>query len=225
MRNAARLHDPLALTAYHEAGHAVMAHLCGQIVTTVEILGDAEHTGSVSCLRFVEEPPWKASGSLPTAAIESRILCLVAGIAAEKIVTGDPSWSEPEDDLDEAVRLSLRVVKSCERVLPFLEEARDHAVDLLARHWAAVEGLAAMLLIHRRLEREQIREFLKAELEAASPTIGSERAPRNQSERFGGRMTLATNSPVTSAEATTAAVTAVSIPKSVSRSIRDIRER
>ena len=225
MKDEARLYDPLALTAYHEAGHAVMAHLCGQIVTTVEILGDAEHTGSVSCLRFLEEPPRKASGCLPTAAIEARILCLVAGIAAEKVVTGDGSWSEPEDDLDEAVRLSLRVVKSCERVLPLLEEARDHAVDLLSRHWPAVEGLAAMLLIHRRLERDQIKEFMDNQLEVFPPVESSDPVACNHSDRFGGRMTLATSRPVTRAEATTAAVTAVSIPKSVSRSIRDISER
>lgn len=220
-----RLHDPLVLTAYHEAGHAVMAHLCGQIVTTVEILGDAEHTGSVSCLRFLEEPPWTASGCLPTAAIEARILCLVAGIAAEKVVTGDARWSDPEDDLDEAVRLSLRVVKSCERVLPLLEEARDHAVDLLSRHWTAVEGLAAMLLIHRRLEREQIKEFMENQLDSLSPSASSDPAVCNQRDRFGGRMTLATSRPVTRAEATTAAVTAVSMPSSVSCSSRDIRDR
>ena len=31
------------LTAFHEAGHAVMAELCGRQVTAVEIVGDREH--------------------------------------------------------------------------------------------------------------------------------------------------------------------------------------
>lgn len=165
MTNAVALCDPLVLTAYHEAGHAVMAHLCGQIVTTVEIVGDEEHTGSVSCLRFLEEPRWGLNKHMPSAAIEARILCLVAGIAAEIIFTGDSSWREPEDDLDEAVRLALRIVGSCDRVLPFLQEAREHAVDLLRRHWEAVEALAAMLLIHRRLSRDQIRDVVVSWLE------------------------------------------------------------
>jgi len=159
------VYDPLALTAYHEAGHAVMAHLCGQIVTKVEIVGDEEHTGSVSCLRFLEEPRWGIDKYMPSAAIEARILCLIAGIAAENIVTGDKSWREPDDDLDEAVRLGLRVVRSCDRVLPLLEEARDHAADLLHRHWNAVAVLAGLLLIHRRLTRDQLRQVMAASLE------------------------------------------------------------
>ena len=169
MTNAVALCDPLILTAYHEAGHTVMAHLCGQIVTTVEIVGDEEHTGSVSCLRFLEEPRWGLNKHMPSAAIEARILCLVAGIAAESILTGDSSWREPEDDLDEAVRLALRVVGSCDRVLPLLEEARDHAVDLLDRHWNAIEILAGLLLIHRRLTRDQLRQAMAASLE---PELG-----------------------------------------------------
>jgi len=171
MANPVAFRDPLVLTAYHEAGHAVMAHLCGQIVTTVEIVGDEEHTGSVSSLRFLEEPRWGADEQMPSAAIEARILCLIAGVAAENILTGDQSWREPEDDLDEAVRLALRVVGSCDRVLPLLEEARDHAVDLLDRHWEGVEALAAMLLIHRRLSRDQMRHVTSAYLEpeVASP--------------------------------------------------------
>lgn len=83
MTNFVDFRDPLVLTAYHEAGHAVMAHLCGQIVTTVEIVGDEEHTGSVSSLRFLEEPRWGVDEHMPSAAIEARILCLVADIAAE----------------------------------------------------------------------------------------------------------------------------------------------
>lgn len=165
MMNAVAFRDPLVLTAYHEAGHAVMAHLCGQIVTTVEIVGDEEHMGSVSSLRFLEEPRWGVDEHMPSAAVEARILCLVAGIAAESIINGETSWREPEDDLDEAVRLALRVVRSCDRVLPLLEEAREHAVDLLDQHWEAVEALAARLLIHRRLSRDQVRDVVSAWLE------------------------------------------------------------
>lgn len=168
MKDATALHDPMVLTAYHEAGHAVMAHLCGQIVTKVEIIGDEEHTGSVSCLRYLEEPRWGVDKNIPSVAIEARILCLVAGIAAENILTEDLSWREPQDDLDEAVRLALRVVGSCDRVLPLLNEAREHAVDLLRRHWQAVEAIAGLLLIHRSLSRDQLRQVVGAWLEPES---------------------------------------------------------
>lgn len=165
MKGTAALPDPMVLTAYHEAGHAVMAHLCGQIVTRVEIVGDDEHTGSVSCIRFLEEPRWGMDENIPSAAIEARILCLVAGIAAENIFTEDLSWREQEGDLDEAVRLALRIVGSCDRVLPFLQEGRDHAVNLLRRHWKAVEALAGLLLIHGSLSREELRQVVAAWLD------------------------------------------------------------
>jgi len=142
-----------------------MAHLCGQIVTAVEIVGDEELTGSVSSLRFVEEPRWGVDKTLPSAAIEARILCLIAGIAAECIVTGDHDWQEPGDDLDEAVRLALRVVETCDLVLPLLEEARDLAIDVLQRHWEAVEALAGSLLIHRCLSGDQMRQVVAATLD------------------------------------------------------------
>ena len=149
------------LTAYHEAGHAVMAELCGQIVTEIEIVGDEEHCGSVSCLRFFEEPRWARDRRVPSADIEGRILVLVAGLAAESVVTDREVWEGHDDDLDEAVRLALKIVGACDRVEGFLREAKDHAADILRRHWDAVETLAGMLLIHRRIERDRIRRVVE----------------------------------------------------------------
>ena len=36
-----------AVIAYHEAGHTVMAHLCGRAVRRVSIVGDEESAGRV----------------------------------------------------------------------------------------------------------------------------------------------------------------------------------
>ncbi len=144
-----------------------MAHLCGQIVTCVEVYGDAEHSGSVSCLRFREQPRWAHDSSLPSAFYEARILCLVAGLAAETILDGSTRWLESDDDLNEAVRLALRIVGSCERVVPLLEQARDHAIELLQRHWPAVELLAGTLLRQGSLSGEELRRLL-------APLLGDE---------------------------------------------------
>ncbi len=149
-----------------------MAELCGRIVIEVEIIGDAEHSGSVSSLRFLEEPRWAVDRRLPSVDIEAQILVLVAGIAAETVVTGHDVWEGHDDDLDKAVRLALKIVGACDRVEPFLRQARDHAVEVLGGHWDAVETLAGMLLIHRRLERGRIRRAVEilSEPESAGKT-------------------------------------------------------
>lgn len=151
---------PLTLTAFHEAGHAVMAELCGQRVTEVEIVGDDELTGSVRSLRFVEEDPAVVDPHLPTAPAERRLLCTVAGLVAEAMVSGRDGWDSSSEDLDAAVGLALRVVGDCERVLPFLEKVRDHAEDLLRRSWPAVETVAAELVARRRLTGDEVRRLL-----------------------------------------------------------------
>ena len=148
------------LTAYHEAGHAVMAELCGQIVTEVEIIGDEEYSGSVSSLRFRGENRWSSETSFHSPDIEARILVLLAGVAAESLVTGLEVWEGHDDDLDEAVRLALKMLGACELVENFLRETRNRAADILRRHWEAVEVLAGMLLIHRRIDRERIRHVV-----------------------------------------------------------------
>lgn len=152
--------DPLRLTAYHEAGHAVMAQLCGQRITEVEIIGDAEHSGSVRSLRIHEEQESDVDPSIPTAPTERLLLCLVAGMVAEAMVSGHRSWDEGCKDLDTAVRLAMQVVGDCERVLPFLELAREHTESLLRINWPAVERLADALMERRRMTGEEVRRLL-----------------------------------------------------------------
>lgn len=153
-------HHPLRLTAFHEAGHAVMAQLCGQQITEVEIIGDDDHAGSVQSLRFVEEHPSEHDPAIPTAPIERRLLCIAAGMVAEAMVSGNPMWDESSKELDGAVRLAMQVVGDCERVLPFLEIVRDHTEDLLRVNWPAVELLANALLEERRMSGEEVRRLL-----------------------------------------------------------------
>jgi len=147
-------------TAYHEAGHAVMAALCGERVTGVEIRGDDEHWGSVRALRFEPRPRAEIDPTVPTAHLERRILCALAGMVAESIATGRAGWDERSEDLDVAVRLAIRVVGDCERVLPYLETARDHLEDLLCRHWTAVEAVAFGLMARREIPGDELRRLL-----------------------------------------------------------------
>jgi ATP-dependent Zn protease len=149
------------LTAYHEAGHAVVAHLCGRRVTRLEIVGDAEHTGACHSLTFPPERNRPVDPALPNVDLEARILCTCAGIVAESIVTGDTGWDESSEDLDRAVRLSIRLLGDCSRVVRYLEAVRSHAEDLLRYNWSSVEALAAALMQRKALNEGEIQDVLR----------------------------------------------------------------
>lgn len=153
--------DQERATAYHEAGHAVMSALCGERLTGVEIVGDDRRWGSVDALRLEVEPRAGVDPAVPTAHLERRLLCVLAGPVAESIVTGEPAWDEHSRDLDVAVRLALRVAGDCCGVVAYLEAARNHLEDLLCRHWIAVETLAWALLANERLDGPTVRRLLQ----------------------------------------------------------------
>lgn len=153
--------DSERLTAYHEAGHALMAELCGQQITGVEIVGDAEHAGSTEALRFHADPD---EGSNPRASsedIECRLRCVLAGVVAESMVSGRPRWDDTSGDLDAAVRLAMKLVDDCEDVLPLLEDVGAELEAELERRWSALELLAAGLLEHKRLSGAEVRRLLE----------------------------------------------------------------
>jgi hypothetical protein len=153
--------DSERLTAYHEAGHALMAELCGQQITHVEIVGDSEHAGSTEALRFHADSD---EGSSPRASledIECRLRCVLAGVVAESMVSGRPRSDDTSGDLDAAVRLAMKLGDDCEDVLPLLEDVGAELEAELERRWAAVELLAAGLLEHKRLSGSEVRRILE----------------------------------------------------------------
>jgi ATP-dependent Zn protease len=152
--------DAERLTAYHEAGHAVMAQLCGRQVTEVEIVGDREHTGMVHSLAF---PPDPADDTAPRAEaedLENQLKIILAGTVTEGMVSGRNGWDETSGDLDVAVRLGMRLVDDCEDVLPLLEDIGAEVKGELQTHWAAVEMLARELLRRKTLNGSDVRKLL-----------------------------------------------------------------
>ena len=148
------------LTAFHEAGHAVMAELAGRLLTEVEIVGDREHSGMVHSLAF---PSRAADGDDPDE-IECQLKIMLAGLVAEAIVTGRKDWDEGSEDLESAVRLAMRLVDDCEDVLPLLSDIRDDLERELRDQWTAVDTLAAELLIRKALTGTEVRNLLQPHL-------------------------------------------------------------
>lgn len=153
------------LTAIHEAAHAVMAEICGERITVVEIVGDAEHSGTVESLRFVTDPEEGLSADEASGIVKRRLKCVLAGVVAEAMVIGRQEWDDTSEDLDHAVRLAMQLVDDCEDVLPLLDDIRLELEGELQTNWKAVEMLADELMQRKTLTGAEVRKVIGMSLE------------------------------------------------------------
>ena len=126
-------------TAYHEAGHAVVALILGRPVQRVSILPNHEHLGVCKFGKAVIRPSedW----------LEREILIALGGIAAEARLTDNYAWDGAARDQQYVQRLAVERagVRRAERLQRRLLAKAEH---LLADegHWQAVELIAAELM-------------------------------------------------------------------------------
>jgi ATP-dependent Zn protease len=131
-------------TAYHEAGHAVVALILGRPVQCVSILPDREHLGTCEFGKGVYRPSedW----------LEREILIALGGIAAEARFTGIYAWDAAARDQQYVQRLAEQRAgeRRAERLQRRLLAKAEH---LLADEgcWKAVELIAAELLLKREI--------------------------------------------------------------------------
>ena len=126
-------------TAYHEAGHAVVALALERPVHRVSVLPNRERLGQCEFGKGVARPShdW----------LEREILIALGGLAAEARHTGTYGFAEADRDLRYVRRLILQ--RASPRQAERLERRMLSKVeDLLADegHWQAVESIAAELL-------------------------------------------------------------------------------
>jgi len=126
-------------TAYHEAGHAVVALALGRPIHRVSVLPDGQFLGLCRFGKGVFRPSedW----------LEREILIALGGLAAEALHTGTYAWDGAARD-QQYVR-GLAVQRAGERQAERLERRMlAKAEHLLSQqgHWRAVELIAAELL-------------------------------------------------------------------------------
>ncbi len=127
------------ITAYHEAGHAVVALALGRPVHKVTVLPDRDRLGECEFGKSVFRPSedW----------LEREILISLGGIAAEARFTGDYAWDAAARDQQYVRRLAVERAgeRRAERLQRRLLAKAEH---LLAKegHWRAVEQIAAELV-------------------------------------------------------------------------------
>lgn len=127
-------------TAYHEAGHAVVALALGRPIHRVSVLPNRDRLGQCEFGkgRFRPSEDW----------VEREVMISLGGLAAEARHTGTYGWAEAERDLRYVRRL---LSETSERAAARLEKRLLAKVEnLLADddHWRAVEMIAAELLLH-----------------------------------------------------------------------------
>ena len=141
-------------TAYHEAGHAVLAMALGRQVHAVSILPNRETLGVCEFRKASYRPSedW----------IENEILIALGGVAAEAKHTGVHAWGPAARDWQYVYGLAVERAgeRRAERLAYRLLSKAEH---LLAKdgYWRAVELIAAALLQTGNISGRAARHFFK----------------------------------------------------------------
>jgi ATP-dependent Zn protease len=143
---------PDEATAYHEAGHAVVALSLGRPVHKVSALPTRDRLGWCEFRKGVFRPSedW----------LERELLIALAGLAAEARLTGTYDHDAAGRDLRYVRGLARQ--RASERSIARLERRMLAKVEnLLADdgHWKAVELIAAELVKHGEISGRAARHF------------------------------------------------------------------
>jgi ATP-dependent Zn protease len=146
-------------TAYHEAGHAVVALALGRPVAGVSIRPDREALGLCQFGKAVFRPSedW----------VEREILIALAGLAAEARHTGEYAWDAAGRDWRYAASLAADRAGNDRKAQRLLRRHLAKVENVLGRdeNWRAVERMAAELLrlgeISGRAARHLYEESLR----------------------------------------------------------------
>ncbi len=137
--------DQTIRTAYHEAGHAVIAILVGRSVNKVNIIPGGNRLGVCK----MQKGRSKASPD----ALEADLLILLAGMAAEGRKCGRYNMQGASQDIREAEKLALMRAGNANQAEKILRRALDkvhHLFDQPAT-WKATKAIADALLEHQSI--------------------------------------------------------------------------
>lgn len=158
-------------TAYHEAGHAIIAWNLGYQPTTASIEAGNDSVGQVRHENPFPGISFKFDGSdIARLKIERAIMICLAGPLAQKRYRRS-SWRRWHGAADyaTATELALRACGSNEIASAFLKWLELRTKSLVADHWRTIERVAIALLQRSTLSHDEIASLvLKPPLQQAA---------------------------------------------------------
>lgn len=144
----------LELTAYHEAGHAVMALLMGRSVQKVSIIPSQNRLGAVTMQ--------KGRSKQVQDKLEADILILLAGMAAEGRKSGQYNLGGAKQDLQMVEKLALSRAGNPKQATKLIQKTLDKTQHILSQkaNWLAVKKIAQELVEHGSISGRAAKHHL-----------------------------------------------------------------
>lgn len=141
------------ITAYHEAGHAVLALALGREVDWVSIRPERQFLGLCAFRKgsFRPTDDW----------LEREAIIALGGLAAEAGMTGEYDWAGASRDYEAVYELALSRAgnaRKAERLVKRFLSKTEWLIDRDGR-WEAVEKIAAELLRLGEISGRAARHF------------------------------------------------------------------
>ena len=153
----------LMATAYHEAGHAVMAVSLGRTIQKATIVAANLQTGGVRLGAVKIEGRKKASQDW----LEDEVLILFAGMVAEAHFTGSYCPRGAASDL-RAIEQLLATRANSERQLEKLNRRLLDKTEYILSdevHEKAIKSVAEQLVEHQTIKGRLVKHFLNQAIE------------------------------------------------------------
>jgi hypothetical protein len=148
-------------TAIHEAAHAVIGRVLRQVCEHATIERDeAEGEGghAIIAAPWTTATAWWETGRLREheTIMRGRIMSYMAGAVAEGLLGGGHVGSDKDDRRQIACMLDDLFGSDGEAIVRWEQRLRRHTHDLVRRHAEKIKLVAGSLVLHSRLEADQI---------------------------------------------------------------------
>jgi len=149
-------------TAYHEAGHAVMAYILHLRLKEVSIIPTDDYLGvCIGGKRGNIDPEWDSSHKTRVE-LERRAMQALAGNVAEHLLTGKRHRAGSYSDYHNVVNL-LSCLAGDDEITYYADWLwhRTKATMGIDYWWLAVENVAEELLKNKHLKNKCVREIIR----------------------------------------------------------------
>jgi hypothetical protein len=166
----------LTFTAYHEAGHVVVAVLL-RLPLRHATIGRDDEAGTLGLVSHrLKHAPDKVDGIRARLHFENHTMCSWGGIVAEWFLTGRRNWRGARQDLHAIDESALMFCDERREAEAYVAWLRIRTEKLLATipNWRAIESVASALTVHTRLPASRLRAIVSQAVRSAETPSGAD---------------------------------------------------